>query len=91
MKITKYIGIGSAIWMVVFLIDYIYELFQINKNGVVTTFSGLRITTEMTKAELNTQFSLTWQALIMYILFLVIWVGISLLISSRKRKDNRDH
>ncbi|MED1900001.1 MULTISPECIES: hypothetical protein [Bacillus] len=87
MKITKYIGIGSMIWAIVFFIDYIYELFQINESGSVTTLTGLRITTEMTKEELNTQFALTWQALLMYIIFLIIWVVISLLINSRKQKN----
>ncbi|WP_312754148.1 hypothetical protein [Rummeliibacillus suwonensis] len=38
MKITKYIGIGSAIWMVVFLIDYIYELFKSTKMVLLQRF-----------------------------------------------------
>ena len=37
MKITKLIGVGTVIWAVIFLIDYIYELFQINETSVVTT------------------------------------------------------
>ncbi|MEI5907981.1 hypothetical protein WAK64_13040 [Bacillus spongiae] len=81
MKIKKYIGIGTVIWSIIFLIDYIYELFKINKTSDVTTLTGLRITTVMTKEELNTQFSLTWQSLIMYLVFVIVFVSLGVLIN----------
>ena len=49
MKITKLIGVGTVLWAIIFLVDYIYELFQINETSVVTTMTGLKITTVMTK------------------------------------------
>ncbi|EIT84383.1 hypothetical protein A374_16393 [Fictibacillus macauensis ZFHKF-1] len=88
MKITKYIGIGTVIWSIVFLIDYIYELSIITETSEVTTFTGLRITTVMTKEELNTNFSLTWQDLVMYLVFLIVFVSISVLINSKKRQKS---
>jgi len=65
MKITKLIGVGTVLWAIIFLVDYIYELFQINETSVVTTMTGLKITTVMTKEELNTHFALTLQALVL--------------------------
>ena len=91
MKITKYIGIGTVIWSIVFLIDYIYELFKITETSVVTTLAGLRITTVMTKEELNTHFSLTWQALVMYLVFLIVFVSLAVLINSKKRQTSYDN
>ncbi|ANU10842.1 hypothetical protein A1A1_01493 [Planococcus antarcticus DSM 14505] len=91
MKITKYIGIGTVVWAIIFLIDYIYELFKITETSVVTTLAGLRITTVMTKEELNTYFSLTWQALIMYLVFLIVFVSLALLINSKKRLTSYDN
>lgn len=84
MKITKYIGIGTVIWSIVFLIDYIYELFKITETSEVTTLTGLHITTVMTKEELNTYFSLKWQALVMYLVFLIGFVSLAVLINSKK-------
>ena len=88
MKIKKYIGIGTVIWSIVFLIDYIYELFKITETSVVTTLAGLRITTVMTKEELNTHFSLTWQALVMYLVFLIVFVSLAVLINLKKRQTS---
>ncbi|NBK97224.1 MAG: hypothetical protein EOM50_04295 [Erysipelotrichia bacterium] len=84
MKQLKYAGYASLIWIVLFLFDYIYHLFQIEKSGVVTTLMGLKITTEMTISELNTQFSLTIQALLIYIIFIAICVA--LFTVARKKK-----
>lgn len=91
MKITKYIGIGTVIWSIVFLINYIYELFKITETSIVTTLTGLRISTVMTKEELNTDFSLTWKALIMYLLFLIIFVSFAVLMNSKKRQTSHDN
>ena len=86
MKITKYIGVGTVIWSIVFLINYIYELFKITETSEVTTLTGLRITTVMTEEELHTNFSLTWQSLVVYLLFLIGFVSIAVLINSKKQQ-----
>ena len=90
MKLTKLIGVGTVIWAVIFLIDYIYELFQINETSVVTTMTGLKISTVMTKEELNTHFSLTLQALIMYLVFIVLFTLFGLFMQTRRTSARHD-
>ncbi|WP_026830231.1 hypothetical protein [Exiguobacterium antarcticum] len=90
MKITKLIGVGTVIWAVIFLIDYIYELFQINETSVVTTMTGLKISTVMTKEELNTHFSLTLQALLMYLAFIVLFTLVGLFMQTRRTSARHD-
>lgn len=77
MKVTKYFGIGSIVFIILFLLDYIIELFQIYETSVKTTLLGLKITTKMTETSLNTNFSLTWRALITYMVFIVLWIIVS--------------
>ncbi|HCN57735.1 MULTISPECIES: hypothetical protein [unclassified Exiguobacterium] len=90
MKLTKLIGVGTVIWAVIFLIDYIYELFQINETSVVTTMTGLKISTVMTKEELNTHFSLTLQALLMYLAFIVLFTLFGLFMQTRRISARHD-
>jgi len=84
MKITKLIGVGTVLWAIIFLVDYIYELFQINETSVVTTMTGLKITTVMTKEELNTHFALTLQALVLYLVFIVLFTLFGVFLQKRR-------
>ncbi|MEG0408584.1 MAG: hypothetical protein RR623_06885 [Bacilli bacterium] len=87
-KLVKYIGSGSAAWVFIFLFDYIYSIFQINETSVITTITGLRISTIMTSSELNTTFTLTLNALLFYLIFIAIWVTIALLLNRRNEKKH---
>lgn len=90
MKITKLIGVGTVLWAIIFLVDYIYELFQINETSVVTTVTGLKITTVMTKEELNTHFALTLQALILYVVFIILFTLLGLFLQKRRTLARHD-
>lgn len=85
MKNIKNIGYGTITWLVIFVINYIYELFKINESGTIVTLTGLKITTLMTEKELYTEFSLTKQALVMYIGFIICWVIVCYFIYYRKK------
>lgn len=85
MKNIKYIGYGTITWMVIFVINYIYELFKINESGTIITLTGLKITTLMTEKELYTEFSLTKQSLVMYISFIICWFIVCYFINYRKK------
>ncbi len=73
-KIFKKISFATVIYFIVFLIDYVFELFQINESGTYLTILGLKIVTKMTPEELYTTFSLTWWVLITYIIFTVLFI-----------------
>jgi hypothetical protein len=79
-KLFKKISLATVIYVVVFLIDYVIELFRITESGNHVTILGLRIVTEMTPEELFTTFSLTWQVLITYIIFTIFFIVTSSLI-----------
>lgn len=76
-RLFKKISLATVIYVVVFLIDYVIELFRITESGTHVTIMGLRIVTEMTPEELFTTFSLTWQVLITYIIFTIFFIIIS--------------
>jgi len=90
MKITQLIGVGTVLWAIIFLVDYIYELFQINETSVVTTMTGLKITTVMTKEELNTHFALTLQALVLYLVFIVLFTLFGVFLQKRRTLARHD-
>ncbi len=90
MKITKLISVGTVLWAIIFLVDYIYELFQINETSVVTTMTGLKITTVMTKEELNTHFALTLQALVLYLVFIVLFTLFGVFLQKRRTLARHD-
>lgn len=85
-KLFKKISIATVIYVVVFLIDYVIELFRITESGTYVTVLGLRIVTEMTSEELFTTFSLTWQVLITYIIFTIFFIVVSSLVGKRINK-----
>lgn len=89
-KIIKTLYHGSIVWIVIFIVDSIYTLYQMNESGVKTTFSGLRIATVITTDELNTTFTLTLQAIWMYLLFISIWILLFSLSLLKKRYYGHD-
>ena len=74
MNYYKAFNVGSSIYLVVFMIDYIIELFSINSSGIKTTALGLKIITTMNEHSLNTNFSLTWEVLISYLIFILFFM-----------------
>lgn len=76
-KLFKVFSLATVIYIVIFLIDYVYELFQINESGTHITILGLKIVTKITPEELYTTFSLTWQVLITYIIFTIFFIVVA--------------
>ena len=74
MNYYKAFNAGSSIYLVAFMIDYIIELFSINSSGIKTTALGLKIVTTMNEHSLNTTFSLTWEVLISYLIFILFFM-----------------
>ena len=74
MNYYKAFNLGSSIYLVVFMIDYIIELFSINSSGIKTTALGLKIIITMSEHSLNTTFSLTWEVLISYLIFILLFM-----------------
>ncbi len=74
MRYMKQISIASICWLIVFVLDFVIELFQVTTSGTKETIFGLKIITKMTTHELNTVFSLTFKALIFYLIFILIWL-----------------
>ncbi len=89
MKQIKYTSIGSTVWLVFFVFDYVIELFQINSSSKIVTFMGLKITTVMTKQKIDTVLSMTWKALIIYLIFIIIWIFAATLISKNGKSRLR--
>ncbi|WP_202982893.1 hypothetical protein [Oenococcus sicerae] len=85
-RLVKQLSIASTCWAVIFLIDYLIELFQINHTSTITTLSGLKIVTQITPRELNTEFTLTFQSLCLYLTFVVIWFVIYSVIKFMKKR-----
>ena len=75
MNYYKAFNAGSSIYLVVFMIDYIIELFSINSSVIKTTALGLKIITTMNEHSLNTTFSLTWGVLISYLIFILFFMS----------------
>lgn len=74
MRLSKSFGIGTCIYLLLFLVDYVIELFQITQSGQKITLFGLKISTIMTNHSLNTNFTLTFKTLIMYLIFMLLWM-----------------
>ncbi|AZZ61239.1 hypothetical protein DSM07_08050 [Oenococcus sp. UCMA 16435] len=91
MKQIKYTSIGSTVWFAIFVLDYVIELFQINSSSKIVTFMGLKITTVMTKQKIDTVLSMTWKALIIYLIFIIIWIFAVTLISKNRKQKSRSN
>lgn len=85
MKNIKCLSVGTMVYMFIFLANYMYELFRIHSSGTVETILGLKIVTEMTGSEINTVFSLTLKAVLMYVGFILIWLLICRVLNSRNK------
>lgn len=85
MKNIKYLSIGTAVYLCMFLANYIYELFQIHSSGTVETILGLKIVTTMTDSEINTVFSLTPKVVVTYVGFLLLWMLVSNMLINREK------
>ncbi|WP_101841962.1 hypothetical protein [Halobacillus sp. Marseille-P3879] len=72
MKLTKFIFIGTVVYLVLFLIDYLVTLFSIDESGEYKSTLGLNIDMTMNEEELFTNFSLTPQVLITFVSWLLI-------------------
>ncbi|TQS75897.1 hypothetical protein DX933_03885 [Ornithinibacillus gellani] len=72
MKLSKVIVIGTVVYLVAFLIDYLTTLFSIDRSGVYHSKLGLKITMEMSPEEMFTTFSLTPQIIVTYISWIAI-------------------
>lgn len=75
MKYFKQIIWASGIWLVLFLLDYLIELFQITKTSTVITFTGLKMNTTLTSSEIYTLFSPTLRILWTYLIFVCLWLA----------------
>ncbi|MFG6146846.1 hypothetical protein [Halobacillus sp. B23F22_1] len=84
MKLTKFIFIGTVVYLVLFLIDYLVTLFSINESGEYMSTLGLSIDMTMTEEELFTNFSLTPQVLVTFVSWLMI-VCLVFLVAKRIR------
>lgn len=80
----KSLSIGTGIYLAIFLLDYIIELFQITQSGSKITLLGLKIETLMTKQSLNTNFSLTYRSVLSYILFISVWMILTYVLKKYK-------
>ncbi|MCP3027074.1 hypothetical protein [Halobacillus sp. A5] len=72
MKLTKFIFIGTVVYLVLFLIDYLVTLFSIDESGEYMSTLGLSIDMTMNEQELFTNFSLTPQVLVTFVSWLLI-------------------
>lgn len=74
MNYYKALSTGSCVYLVIFMIDYVVELFSIDSSGTKITALGLKIITKMNNNSLNTTFSLTWKILILYLTFILLFM-----------------
>lgn len=85
MRYMKQISLASTCWLIIFILDFVIELFQVTKSGTKETVLGLKIITRMTPHELNTVFSLTFKTLISYLIFILIWLAVYYFIVRNKK------
>ncbi|MGW7948362.1 hypothetical protein ACWEVE_13145 [Staphylococcus xylosus] len=86
MKIAKILTFSFITWLLLFVIDFLYELFQISKSETITTLMGLKIDSQMTKEEINTYFSLTPQMILSFVIIVII-VSILSFLTYKVRKS----
>lgn len=80
MKILKNVGLGSLLFLVLFLINSFYALFTQQPNTTISTIMGLKINNSTTSAELYNNLSLTNTFIFVYIIFISVFLIISLLV-----------
>lgn len=73
----KNVFIGSTLlFLAFFVVDTVYELFQIKGSSNVTTVLGLKIQTVVTSSSLQTTFRLTVLVLFSYIIFVLFSLSV---------------
>ncbi|NRG48111.1 hypothetical protein HRF87_25815 [Bacillus sp. CRN 9] len=85
MKLSKFIFIGSMIYLTLFLIDFLITLFSIDETGVYRSKLGLGIDMTINDVEMFTTFSLTPQILVTYISWLFIICTVFFIIKKVKQ------
>lgn len=69
------------------MIDYIIKMFNINSYGIKITALGLKIITNIYEHSLNTNFSLTWRVLILYLFFILLFMSALYFLKKQKSDD----
>ncbi|OJF71475.1 hypothetical protein A9Q68_09645 [Streptococcus bovimastitidis] len=85
-KMIKQFCYINLLWLILFLIDYGIELFQVNNSERITVM-GLYIKSAENSNGLYTVFGLTYKILIIYLIMIFVWLGIYYVLQKwRKRK-----
>ncbi|KEP24832.1 hypothetical protein BA70_15005 [Bacillus zhangzhouensis] len=84
MRLPRWIFLGTILYLVAFLIDYITTLFSIDKSGVYMSKLGLKIDMTMNEEELYTNFSFTSQILIIYIIYILFIIALFAIVKFKK-------
>lgn len=84
MRLSRWIFLGTILYLVAFLIDFITTLFSIDQSGVYMSKLGLKIDMTMNKEELYTNFSFTSQFLIIYMIYILFIIALFAIIKSKK-------
>ncbi|PRR89277.1 hypothetical protein C6W20_15385 [Bacillus sp. NMCN6] len=84
MRLPRWIFLGTILYLVAFLIDYITTLFSIDQSGVYMSKLGLKIDMIMNEEELYTNFSFTSQILIIYIIYILFIIALFAIVKFKK-------
>lgn len=79
MKLAKIFTTSFVVWSALFLIDFLYELFQINGTENIVTLMGLKIDNQMSAQTITTTFGLTPRMLLSFAIVLIIVLLISII------------
>lgn len=88
MKLSRFIVVGTVIYAVVFLIDFLTTLFAIDESGVYHSKLGLKLTMEKSPEELFTTFTLTPRILVTYIVWILIVCLFYVIIQQIKKRKS---
>ena len=84
MILKKSIILGTTVWAILFIITGFLTLFQMNETMNKVTILGLKISTEFSKSELNTTFSLTYRCIVGILIINILMYAI--LFAFRKKQ-----
>lgn len=80
-KVFKFFTQANMLYVIIFMVDYVVELFRITESGYYTTLLGMQIDMVMDKHGIETNFSLLWWSLLLYILFVISFTLIRMISS----------
>lgn len=89
MKYTKALASGTIIWFILFVADWLIELFQMTETGERVTLFGMKLTVYMAKDELITTFQPTWRALMSYLTVVFVILVVTLIAQRKKANDTK--